>query len=787
MTRRYTGGFLSATEQATDANTANGIYTLQEAGQATAVGNFPIGRWTPQRSLRLRRSANAYLNRTPAAASNRKTWTWSAWVKRGLVDQNATLFAARTSSGATYLTFVLSSAGDFRMESNSETAYPLYKTNALFRDPAAWYHIVVALDMTQATSTNRLKVYVNGALQSTASYNVPAQNTDLAVNSTETHLIGQQASGNYADAYITEYNLIDGQALTPSSFGFTDPETGTWVPKRYTGTYGTNGCYLDFRDNSAATATTLGADRSGNGNNFTPNNISISGATNDSMVDVPGIASVSNQPDIGGVTRGNYCTLNQIHRQYATTDSTGSVQPSEEWADGNLRVFWKHDGVSGVVSGTMAMPNTGKWYFEYTNVYEPANAPVRYGQWVGLLPADSAPAIGGTYAGGLNGSGYAYSSEGALYRSAFGGTDSGVDSFATYGTGDVIGIAYDGDNRKISWYKNNTLIVTESNISLTPTGWLPSAGGIKQNTGSGWNTSNIPGQGLFNFGATPFIYTPPAGFKSICTTNLPNPVIKRPRDHFDVKTWTGTGKAVTVGTVTKQTSSIQTKGLRFRRVTSTSGSTLTKTYSSAPTSRTTYTISAWVKPISTGTNAIAVWGTPGNWESLRWHSDGTIYWCPGSGRTWTTNVRYTPNQWYHVMVAVDTTQSASSNRGKLYINGALVTNYSSQETVTLNAQTVEWGVPISYGGSVIGATGGDGVANAFDGYISEFNYIDGQAKSPTDFGQYDANNNWVPQTYTGTYGTNGSYLPLTPVSLGTSTYGGVFCWIEPIIFTIKCC
>jgi hypothetical protein len=100
-----------------------------------------------------------------------------------------------------------------RIECNLETAYPLYKTNALFRDPSAWYHIVVALDMTQATSTNRLKVYINGVLQTTASYNVPAQNTDLNVNSTATHLIGQQASGNYLDGYLTEVNFIDGQAL----------------------------------------------------------------------------------------------------------------------------------------------------------------------------------------------------------------------------------------------------------------------------------------------------------------------------------------------------------------------------------------------------------------------------------------------------------------------------------------------------------------------------------------------------------------------------------------------
>ena len=170
-------------------------------------------------SLRLRSSATAYLSRTPASAGNQKTWTWSGWVKRSTPGANNLIFAARTAASGSYTTLFLSSADDLRMESNLSTAYPLYKTNALFRDPSAWYHIIVALDMTQATSTNRLKVYINGVLQTTASYNVPAQNTNLNVNSTATHLIGQQASGSYFDGYLTEVNFIDGQALAPTDFG----------------------------------------------------------------------------------------------------------------------------------------------------------------------------------------------------------------------------------------------------------------------------------------------------------------------------------------------------------------------------------------------------------------------------------------------------------------------------------------------------------------------------------------------------------------------------------------
>ncbi len=202
-------------------------------------------------SLRFRSSATAYLSRTPASTGNQKTWTWSGWVKRAKPGSTGYIFAARTGVSGSYLTLVFSSLDDLRMESNLETSYPLYKTNALFRDPSAWYHIVVALDTTQATSTNRLKIYINGVVQTTASYNVPAQNTDLNVNSTATHLIGQQASAGYLDGYLTEVNFIDGQALDPTDFGEYD-DNGTWKAKEYTGTYGTNGFYLPMKPTTQA-------------------------------------------------------------------------------------------------------------------------------------------------------------------------------------------------------------------------------------------------------------------------------------------------------------------------------------------------------------------------------------------------------------------------------------------------------------------------------------------------------------------------------------------------------
>jgi hypothetical protein len=125
----------------------------------------------------------------------------------------------------------------------------LYTNAAIYRDPSAWYHIVVAVDTTQATAANRIKLYVNG-LQVTAlgTANYPTQNFDSWVNTTSTvHQHGLYSTGTpyYFDGYLAEVNFVDGQALTPSSFGTTDAY-GVWQPIRYTGTYGTNGFYLPF-------------------------------------------------------------------------------------------------------------------------------------------------------------------------------------------------------------------------------------------------------------------------------------------------------------------------------------------------------------------------------------------------------------------------------------------------------------------------------------------------------------------------------------------------------------
>jgi hypothetical protein len=155
---------------------------------------------------------------------------------------------------------------------------------ALYRDPSAWYHIVIAMDTTNATAGDRIILYINGSRITLQGSTIP-QNTDFAFNSTVEHNIGARSGGFNFNGYLANIHFIDGQQLTPSSFTETDATTGQLIPKTYTGSYGTNGFNLLFADNSSNTASTLGKDTSGLGNNWTPNNFSVVSGTG--VVTVP--------------------------------------------------------------------------------------------------------------------------------------------------------------------------------------------------------------------------------------------------------------------------------------------------------------------------------------------------------------------------------------------------------------------------------------------------------------------------------------------------------------------
>mgnify|MGYP000563040308 CR=1 FL=1 len=212
-------------------------------GASGAGGDYEI-----EQSLRFDDGRGTYLERTPTVAGNRKTWTWSGWVKASNSGTDQTLFTAEDGSNSASTMIVLKGAGQLQVWQNGNK--PFLRTNAVYRDPSSWWHIVVSLDTTQSTASNRLKVYVNGSIiTSFSSSTYPDQNQQPYINAATRHDIGNKnylgSDSQYFNGYLGEINFIDGQALTPDSFGETG-DYGEWKPTKYAGTYGTNGFYLPF-------------------------------------------------------------------------------------------------------------------------------------------------------------------------------------------------------------------------------------------------------------------------------------------------------------------------------------------------------------------------------------------------------------------------------------------------------------------------------------------------------------------------------------------------------------
>lgn len=948
MVRRYTGGFISAKEQASDSNTANGVFTLSEHQERTALGNFPTGRWTPSRSLRCRASASAYLSRTPSVASGQDKWTLSTWVKRGLNGAAQHIIGGNTTtSGGTRNVLMVEFGGDNAFWvygfTNASGYYFQRTSNQIFRDPAAWYHVVVQFDPDNAVSANKVIVYVNGQLLTwaTSSDSGAAGNISStayrSINNTNRNDIngGYQGGGvpiYFGDGYLSEMYMVSGSLVAPSDFATTDPETGTWVPKQYNGAYGTNGFYLPFSNNGTTTAlgldmspsknmltyseqmdnaawsktnlnvtantandpltSTLTVDKliptttngehtinqgatvtsstyytysvyakadgynyiqtnesavtnaqavfdlsagtaatatsnnqslhdatsriqsvgngwyrcsvtyktgsaqtgmtfntyilnnsaassyAGNGtsgvlfwgaminvgttantyvtsvasavvNNWTANNFSVTaGTTYDSMVDVPGIAAVAAQNDVGGVVRGNYATLNPL-----ALGSTGTSVLS----NGNLSFVNSSQHAS--TTSTIGV-SSGKWYWEGTITSSSA------GGWG--FTSSTAPYS--AYPGEVAGLWWIYDNTGTFNINNQATTTFSGSSKTT--TGAVWQIALDMDNGK-AWFGINNV-------------WYDSAGGTTGNplTGANPTWSSLPlgttmhaffecaGQAwAANFGQRPFTYTPPAGFKSLCTSNLPNPIIKRPSEHFDVKTWVGNGNSQTIGTTNKQTSSYQiSRSLRFRKANSAFLSRVPATTGS----QTTWTWSGWVKQTQFGTSGTQWLLTSGNSGSISTNYTALSFSAQGFlGNTnqlqfystlanssvfaLASNARFESNTgWYHVVAVIDTTQTVPSERIKLYVNGVRITQWASTTFPSLNAT-----IPFVNSSAFETRIGGIVTYGSYDGYMTEINFVDGQALTPASFGQFDANNNWVPTRYAGTYGTNGYYLPFS--------------------------
>jgi hypothetical protein len=352
-------------------------------------------------------------------------------------------------------------------------------TTQLFRDPAAWYHVIVAVDTTQATSSNRMKMYVNGTQVtsfSTATY--PSLNGVSAINrSGAVQAIGALYSGSYnqyLDGELAEFNFIDGQQLAPTAFGASSIYN-QWLPIKYAGTYGTNGFYLPFTNTTSTS--TLVADSSGNGNNWTPNNISLTaGSTYDSLTDVPTLTSA---------TAANYAVLNPL----AKVGSTAVIQ------NGNL-TFTKSGATYYNYAVATIGVSSGKFYWEITQ---------------GSTTDLTVGITNNVYTDAQNGPGI---SAGSYIYMAYSGQKRNNSVVVSYGAtflglNDVIGVALDMDAGTLTFYKNGVSQgVAYSNLNDTYFPYLTDQG-------------NQITLAHANFGQRPFTYpTLPTGYLPLNTYNL---------------------------------------------------------------------------------------------------------------------------------------------------------------------------------------------------------------------------------------------------------------------------
>ena len=480
------------------------------------VGIGPVTGYNIQRSLRFRSSASAYLSRTfSTTGTNLKIRTFSAWVKRGILGSQKTIFQCYDGSSS-FSSGIWFPSSDTLQVGGGDGNYLI--TTQVFRDPSAWYHIVIAFDTTQATSTNRLKIYVNGTqITSFGTANYPTQNlnTQFCYNNANNKLGSDWNNGNYFDGYLTEINFIDGQALDPSSFGSTNATTGVWQPAAYSGSYGTNGFYLPFTDNSALTSGSnagLGKDFSGNGNYWNTNNISVTaGVNNDSFTDVP-------TQYVDSPVRGNYATGNPLNVNLTTNTSATLT-------NGNLYINNASANYSGF-SSTIGIPTSGKWAWKFK--------------------------ITGSVSGSNDGTlGFACNSAG---NPVTGASNAAAANWYT-----TVQIQYISSRAVVHNYANAGVVTDYSGVASSGTTgdeyeFLIDRGAgttiVKLNGSTIATVTGLPStQVLFPYGSFYqtggyfiFNYTPSdTSYNALCTFNLPTPTIQNGAAYMAATLWTGDG------------------------------------------------------------------------------------------------------------------------------------------------------------------------------------------------------------------------------------------------------
>ncbi len=501
-----------------------------------------------EQSLMFNVGDSSYLSRDYGTGANSYTkWTFSTWIK---FDSNNN--TGETTSGGSIWT-------SWDSTSQNDTSYGwigVYQdklqvsgwsttwrtTNRVFRDVGAWYHIVVAVDTNESTADNRIRIYINGVEETSfATKNNPSTNTQLPWNKDQQHRLGaiNGSTPYYLGAYLAETQVIDGSQLTPSSFGETDAITGQWIPKKYTGTYSGYSFYLKYVSGA------LGTDSSGQGTNYTANNL----ANADVLLDSP---------------TNNFCTLNSI-QPFNTT--IGVLD------QGNLKVTaGTYDGGHySNLSTTFNVPASGKWYAECrigisvgsgnVTVFGVTDQDINwsgvanenltgmdgfftslYGDYIkvmdsGTLGTGNTSATATSYILGMAldvDNGYAYfgvdSGSAMVWYKADGSTSGGDPTSGSTGTGGFARTFTTDDTITVSVAKNAPGYANHGSLNILNFG--------QNGTFSGTETAggNADGNGRGNF-----FRSPPSGYLALCSQNLPSVTVKKPTANFDIATYAGNG------------------------------------------------------------------------------------------------------------------------------------------------------------------------------------------------------------------------------------------------------
>ena len=458
-------------------------------------------------SLRFNDGDSAYLTRDPSSAGDLQKFTYSVWFKRSALSAaEIDLFSAGDSSTDRF-EIILSAAYPDQLEIYMNTSGTVgdLVTTQVFRDVSAWYHLVVAFDTTQSTASNRVKIYINGSqITSFATETYPSQNFNTAVNSTSNQYISKRnyVDDRYYDGYMAEINMIDGQQLTPSSFGET--KDGVWVPKSSSGlTFGTNGFYLPFDDSSA-----IGDDESSNTNDFTANNLAATDVVKDSPTN-------------------NFATMSPL-----LTDTNNTT-----FSEGNLKTV----NSAASTSGSSIAVNSGKWFVEMV-----CTAKTATNAMIGICTVDGFDGQKQLDESDNGGSGHGY----VMNATKLPG---GASYGATWAIDDIIGVALDLDSTQntVTFYKNGS---SQGAIDIDNALYV-----FCNSNGQGSSTvtyvSNFGQDGTFageitaggnadGNGVGDFKYSVPSGYLALCTENLPDITIGPGQstlatDNFNTVLYTG--------------------------------------------------------------------------------------------------------------------------------------------------------------------------------------------------------------------------------------------------------